>query len=44
MMLRVDLKAACIPFAIQGREGEETRNSHAFRNCCISNVVRAGAA
>ena len=43
MMLRVDLEAAGIPSTIQGHEGEETRDFHAFRNCYISNVIRAGA-
>jgi len=42
-MLRIDLEAACIPFTILGHEGEETRDFHAFRNCYISNVIRAGA-
>jgi len=42
-MLRIDLEAAGIPFTIQGHEGEETRDFHAFRNCYISNVIRAGA-
>ena len=42
-MLRIDLDAAGIPFTIQGHEGEETRDFHAFRNCYISNVIRAGA-
>ncbi len=43
VMLRVDLDAAKIPFTIIGHEGEETRDFHAFRNCYISNIIRAGA-
>ncbi len=42
-MLRIDLDAAGISFTIMGHEGEETRDFHAFRNCYISNVIRAGA-
>ena len=42
-MIRLDLDAAGVPFAVDGPEGVEHRDFHALRNCYISNVIRTGA-
>lgn len=42
-MLRVDLTAAGVAFEVDGPEGVETRDFHAFRSCYISDVLRSGA-